>query len=239
LKGEKLKIKKSLNDKINAFLILMAYILALYSSKEYFIMGDASLMSTEFSKGNNDRNKQFLMQIAAWLIDNTGLTFDQIAQCCRLTLEEVQDIANEEIDVEKYNPIISGVITEKEIDDCKKNPNRVPNLIVKNIKKRSKAIGSVLGFTSAARRRDKPDAIYYLVKKFPILDNNVIAKLISTTNYTVEQVRDGSHHNMQNIKPQDPVLLGLCSQENLETEIEKAKVEEEKQERLKNIKNSY
>ncbi|MFP3020809.1 MAG: cell cycle transcriptional regulator TrcR [Wolbachia sp.] len=202
-------------------------------------MGDAFLMSMESSKGNNDRNKQFLMQIAAWLVDNTGLTFNQIAQCCRLALEEVQDIADEEIEVEKYNPIISGVITEKEIDDCKKNPNRVPNLIIKNIKKRSKAIGSILGFASAARRRDKPDAIYYLVKKFPILDNNVIAKLISTTNYTVEQVRDGSHHNMQNIKPQDPVLLGLCSQENLEAEVEKAKVEEEKQERLKNIKNSY
>ncbi|WP_353282854.1 cell cycle transcriptional regulator TrcR [Wolbachia endosymbiont (group A) of Pogonocherus hispidulus] len=202
-------------------------------------MGDAFLMSMESSKGNNDRNKQFLMQIAAWLVDNTGLTFNQIAQCCRLALEEVQDIADEEIEVEKYNPIISGVITEKEIDDCKKNPNRVPNLIIKNIKKRSKAISSILGFASAARRRDKPDAIYYLVKKFPILDNNVIAKLISTTNYTVEQVRDGSHHNMQNIKPQDPVLLGLCSQENLEAEVEKAKVEKEKQERLKNIKNSY
>lgn len=202
-------------------------------------MEDAFLMSMESSKGNNDRNKQFLMQIAAWLVDNTGLTFNQIAQCCRLALEEVQDIADEEIEVEKYNPIISGVITEKEIDDCKKNPNRVPNLIIKNIKKRSKAIGNILGFASTARRRDKPDAIYYLVKKFPILDNNVIAKLISTTNYTVEQVRDGSHHNMQNIKPQDPVLLGLCSQENLEAEVEKAKVEEEKQERLKNIKNSY
>ncbi|WMT84485.1 DUF1013 domain-containing protein [Wolbachia endosymbiont of Listronotus oregonensis] len=202
-------------------------------------MGDAFLMSMESSKGNNDGNKQFLMQIAAWLVDNTGLTFNQIAQCCRLALEEVQDIADEEIEVEKYNPIISGVITEKEIDDCKKNSNRVPNLIIKNIKKRSKAIGSILGFASTARRRDKPDAIYYLVKKFPILDNNVIAKLISTTNYTVEQVRDGSHHNMQNIKPQDPVLLGLCSQENLEAEVEKAKVEEEKQERLKNIKNSY
>lgn len=199
-------------------------------------MGDAFLMSMESSKGNNDRNKQFLVQIAAWLVDNTGLTFNQIAQCCRLALEEVQDIADEEIEVEKYNPIISGVITEKEIDDCKKNPNRVPNLIIKNIKKRSKAIGSILGFTSTARRRDKPDAIYYLVKKFPILDNNVIAKLISTTNYTVEQVRDGSHHNMQNIKPQDPVLLGLCSQENLEAEVEKAKVEEEKQERLKKYK---
>ncbi|MDR2045725.1 MAG: DUF1013 domain-containing protein [Rickettsiales bacterium] len=202
-------------------------------------MEDAFLMLTESSKSNNDRNKQFLMQIAAWLIDNTGLTFNQIAQCCRLALEEVQDIADEEIEVEKYNPIISGVITEKEIDDCKKNPNRVPNLIIKNIKKRSKVIGSILGFTSAARRRDKPDAIYYLVKKFPILDNNIIAKLISTTNCTVEQVRDGSHHNMQNIKPQDPVLLGLCSQENLEAEVEKAKVEKEKQERLKNIKNSY
>ncbi|MDV6249002.1 cell cycle transcriptional regulator TrcR [Wolbachia endosymbiont of Zaprionus taronus] len=199
-------------------------------------MGDAFLMSMESSKGNNDRNKQFLVQIAAWLVDNTGLTFNQIAQCCRLALEEVQDIADEEIEVEKYNPIISGIITEKEIDDCKKNPNRVPNLIIKNIKKRSKAIGSILGFASKARRRDKPDAIYYLVKKFPILDNNVIAKLISTTNYTVEQVRDGSHHNMQNIKPQDPVLLGLCSQENLEAEVEKAKVEEEKQERLKKYK---
>ncbi|WP_425386058.1 cell cycle transcriptional regulator TrcR [Wolbachia endosymbiont (group A) of Barypeithes pellucidus] len=202
-------------------------------------MGDAFLMSMESSEGNNDRNKQFLMQIAAWLVDNTGLTFNQIAQCCRLALEEVQDIADEEIEVEKYNPIISGIIMEKEIDDCKKNPNRVPNLIIKNIKKRSKAIGNILGFASTARRRDKPDAIYYLVKKFPILDNNVIAKLISTTNYTVEQIRDGSHHNMQNIKPQDPLLLGLCSQENLEAEVEKAKVEEEKQERLKNIKNSY
>ncbi|QOD38256.1 cell cycle transcriptional regulator TrcR [Candidatus Wolbachia massiliensis] len=202
-------------------------------------MGDTSLMATELSKGKSDRNKQFLMQIAAWLVDNTALTFNQIAQCCRLALEEVQDIADEEIDVEKFNPVISGIITEKEIDDCKKNPNRIPSLIAKNVKKRSKVIGNIFGFASVARRRDKPDAIYYLIKKFPILDNNVIAKLISTTNYTVEQVRDGSHYNMQNIKPQDPVLLGLCSQEDLEVEIEKAKVKEEKQERLKNIKENY
>ncbi|APR99227.1 cell cycle transcriptional regulator TrcR [Wolbachia endosymbiont of Folsomia candida] len=202
-------------------------------------MWDASLMSTEFSKGNNDRNKQFLIQIAAWLVDNTGLTFDQIAKCCELTLKDVQDIADEEIDVEKYNPIMSGVVTQKELDDAEKNPNQVPNLIMKNIKKRSKVIGNAFGFASAARRRDKPDAIYYLVKKFPILDNSVIAKLISTTNCTVEQVRNGSHHNMQNIKSQDPVLLGLCSQENLEAEVEKAKVEEEKQERLKNIKDNF
>ncbi|AAW71117.1 DUF1013 domain-containing protein [Wolbachia endosymbiont of Brugia malayi] len=196
-------------------------------------------MSTELSKGNNDRNKQFFMQIAAWLVDNTALTFNQIAQCCRLALEEVQGIADEEIDVEKFNPVISGIITEKEIDNCRRNPNHIPSLIAKNIKKRSKVVGNILGFASAARRRDKPDAIYYLIKKFPILDNGVIAKLISTTSYTVEQVRDGSHYNMQNIKPQDPILLGLCSQENLEAEVEKARVKEEKRERLKNIKKNY
>lgn len=107
-------------------------------------MGDAFLMSMKSSKGNNDRNKQFLVQIAAWLVDNTGLTFNQIAQCCRLALEEVQDIADEEIEVEKYNPIISGIITEKEIDDCKKNSNRVPNLIIKNIKKEVKRLVAFL-----------------------------------------------------------------------------------------------
>lgn len=201
-------------------------------------MGDVFSMSMESSKDNKDRNEQFLMQVAAWLVDNTSLTFDQIAQCCKLSLEKVQDIADEEIEVEKYDPIISEIITEKEIDNCKKNPNRVPNLIIKNIKKRAKTI-SFLAFASTARRRDKPNAIYYLVKNFPILNNNVIAKLVSTTNYTVEQVRDGSHHNILNIKPQDPVLLGLCSQENLEAEVEKAKVEEEKKQRLKNINNSY
>jgi hypothetical protein len=203
------------------------------------MIGDAFLTSSGLSKGSNNRNRQFLMQIAAWLIDNTGLTFEQIAQCCELTIKEVQDIADEEIDVEKYNPVVSGIITEKEIDDCKKKPNQVPKFITKNIKKRSKMIGGTIGFVSPARRRDKPDAIYYLIKKFPVLDNNVVAKLISTTNYTVERIRNGSHHNMQNIKPQDPVLLGLCSQENLESEVEKAKVEEEKQERLKNIKDNH
>lgn len=114
-------------------------------------MGDAFLMSMESSKGNNDRNKQFLVQIAAWLVDNTGLTFNQIAQCCRLALEEVQDIADEEIEVEKYNPIISGIITEKEIDDCKKNPNRVPNLIIKNIKK---GVKRLVAFLALPLRQD-------------------------------------------------------------------------------------
>ncbi|MDG7056411.1 MAG: DUF1013 domain-containing protein [Wolbachia endosymbiont of Meromenopon meropis] len=195
-------------------------------------------MLVEFSK-SNDRDKRLLMQIAAWLVDNTALTFKQIAQCCKLALEDVQKIADEEIDVERFNPIISGIMTQKEIDSCKKKPNRIPNLIVKNIRKRGKSICKTSNFVSSARRRDKPDAVYFLIKKFPILDNYVIAKLISTTNSTVEQVRDGSHYNMQNIRPQDPVLLGLCSQENLEIEIEKAKIKEEKQERLKNIKENY
>lgn len=196
-------------------------------------------MSSELFKGNNDKSKQFLMQIAVWLVDNTALTFNQIAQCCELTLEEVQDIADEKVDAKGFNPIVSGIITEKEIDDCKKDLDRIPNLIAKGFKGRNKIGSSILGITSVVRRRDKPDAIYYLIKKFPILDNNVIAKLISTTSHTVEQVKNGSHYNMQNIKPQDPVLLGLCKQEDLEAEIEKAKIKEERRERLKNIKKKY
>jgi len=199
---------------------------------------DSSLTSTEFAKSNS-RNKQLIfMQIAAWLIDNTGLTFSQIAQCCKLDLEEVQDIADEEIDVEKYNPVASGIMTEKDIFDCQENLEKVPKLVMRNVRMKNKALGNILGFTSTARRRDKPDAIYHLIKKFPILNNNVIAKLVSTTHHTVEQIRNGSHHNMQNIRPQDPVLLGLCSQKNLEAEVEKANVEREKQERLQNIKNN-
>ncbi|QKX00922.1 DUF1013 domain-containing protein [Wolbachia endosymbiont of Dipetalonema caudispina] len=202
-------------------------------------MVDVFLMSSELFKGNNDKSKQFLMQIAVWLVDNTALTFNQIAQCCELTLEEVQDIADEKVDAKGFNPIVSGIITEKEIDDCKKDLDRIPNLIAKGFKGRNKIGSSILGITSVVRRRDKPDAIYYLIKKFPILDNNVIAKLISTTSHTVEQVKNGSHYNMQNIKPQDPVLLGLCKQEDLEAEIEKAKIKEERRERLKNIKKKY
>nr|WP_240034509.1 hypothetical protein [Wolbachia endosymbiont of Aedes albopictus] len=83
-------------------------------------MGDTFLMSMESSKDNKDRNQQFLMQVAAWLVDNTSLTFNQIAHCCKLSLEKVQDIADGEIEVEKYDPIISEIITEKEIDNCKK-----------------------------------------------------------------------------------------------------------------------
>ncbi|MCV3769303.1 MAG: DUF1013 domain-containing protein [Wolbachia pipientis] len=202
-------------------------------------MVDVFLMSSELFKGNNDKSKQFFMQIAVWLVDNTALTFNQIAQCCELTLEEVQDIADEKVDAKGFNPIVSGMITEKEIDDCKKDLDRIPNLIAKGFKGRNKISSSILGVTSVVRRRDKPDAIYYLIKKFPILDNNVIAKLISTTSHTVEQVKNGSHYNMQNIKPQDPVLLGLCKQEDLEAEIEKAKIKEERRERLRNIKKKY
>lgn len=203
------------------------------------MVSDSPFISEKFSKGSSGNKHLILMKIAAWLIDNTSLTFNQIAQSCGLNLEEVQDIADEEITVEKYNPVAFGIMTENDINYCQNNANQVPKFIANNIKMRSKAISNTFGATSAARRRDKPDAIYYLIKKFPILDNNVIAKLVSTTNQTVEQIRNSSHHNMQNIKPQDPVLLGLCSQKNLEAEVEKAEIEKEKQERLKNIKNNY
>ncbi|MGL9725563.1 MAG: hypothetical protein ACR5KV_02410 [Wolbachia sp.] len=96
-----------------------------------FLMRNAFSTLIKSFKDNNNGNKHFLMRIAAWLINNTTLTFNQIAQCCGLTPKEAQTMADEEIEVEEYNPIISGIVTEKEIDDSEKNPNHIPKLIVK------------------------------------------------------------------------------------------------------------
>ncbi|MGL9725564.1 MAG: cell cycle transcriptional regulator TrcR [Wolbachia sp.] len=96
--------------------------------------------------------------------------------------------------------------------------------------------GNIIVICTTAKCRDKPDTVHFLTINFPELSNNMIAKLISTTNCTVEQIRDGSHHNMKNIIPRDPVLIDLYRQEDLNAEVEKVKVEKEKQERLKNIK---
>lgn len=186
-----------------------------------------------------NKDKKLFMQIAAWLIDKTSLTFYQIAQCCKLDCQEVQDIADGELDIGEYNPIASGIITEKEINKCSNDASQVPTLNKNITKKKGRATSNAFGFTPAARRRDKPDGIYYLIKKYDCLDYNAIARLIATTINTVEKIANGSHANMTNIKPQDPVLLGLCSQKDLEDEVERAEVAREKQERLKNIKNDF
>jgi hypothetical protein len=154
---------------------------------------------------------------AVWLVDNTALTFAQIASFCGLHELEVEGIADGDVaqGISGINPCDAGQLTMDEITRCEKDPNALLNLshsiaddfIFK--KKKGK-------YTPVARRQDKPDAIHWLVKNCPGVTDKQIIKLIGTTISTIDAIRDRTHWNMGNIRSRDPVLLGLCSQVELD-----------------------
>jgi uncharacterized protein len=154
-----------------------------------------------------------------WLIDNTSLTFDQIGRFCGIHELEVKAMADgvASAGIDGTDPISSKQLTKEEIERCTKDPSAHLKLSISsahNIAKKKKNIGP--GYTPIARRQDKPDAIYWLLKNCPNIQNTQIVKLIGTTKSTIEAIRDRSHWNMKNIKPRDPVLLGLTSQSDLD-----------------------
>jgi hypothetical protein len=160
---------------------------------------------------------------AVWLIDNTTLTFEQISEFCNLHVLEVQAIADGDVGqgILGFDPILNGQLTQEEIDNCckdstlslKKSSSSLPE--TKNKNKGPKYI-------PLARRGDKPDAIAWIVKNHPEVKNNQISKLIGTTKDTIEKIRTRSHWNISNITAKHPVLLSLCSQDDLENAIVKA-----------------
>lgn len=165
---------------------------------------------------------------AVWLIDNTSLTFEQIAEFCGMHELEVKGIADGEVarGVMGYDPITNGQLTKEEIDRCCKNP--VAKLILKTNSTYEAVVSAkkkTAKYTPVARRQDKPDAIYWIIKNFPEISDAKITKLLGTTKSTVEAVRDRTHWNIQNIKPRDPVLLGICTQTELDNFIEMARLE--------------
>lgn len=164
---------------------------------------------------------------AIWLIDNTALTFKQIADFCGIHELEIKGIADGEVSqgIMGLDPIAGGQLTKEEIMRCTKDPSSSLRLFVNSAydlvstKKKQQS-----RYTPIARRQDKPDAIYWLLKNCPeILDNQII-KLVGTTKSTIEAIRDRSHWNMKNIRPRDPVLLGICSQVELDKSIEQAQL---------------
>ncbi|WP_333023034.1 cell cycle transcriptional regulator TrcR [Wolbachia endosymbiont of Pentidionis agamae] len=187
---------------------------------------DISYNSSElgiFLKCNDSNTNKAFLEIASWFIDNTSLTFEQIAKCCKLNYNDIKSIADGEIEVTACNPITMGRITKEEILDCEKKHNKIPQLETRKSN------------IPVPKRRDKPDAVYWILKNYPAMGDAIIAKLIGTTTNTVEQIRNGTHHNINNIRPRDPVLLYLCRQEDLEQEILKMQIALEKIARLKNI----
>jgi uncharacterized protein len=152
---------------------------------------------------------------AVWLVDNTGLTFPQIADFCGLHVLEVQGIADETVATKVIgrDPIKAGELTDAEIKRAEADPQVRMNILSgPDQYKRTKGPR----YTPVSKRQEKPDGIAWLLRNHPELTDGQISRLIGTTKSTIAAIRDKSHWNIQGIKAQDPVALGLCSQRDLD-----------------------
>lgn len=168
---------------------------------------------------------------AVWLVENTSLTFVQIAKFCGLHELEVQGIADGDVasGIIGQSPILSGQLTYEEIRRCEQDQNAIL-LINQNVSSSIKTAVKRSKYTPIARRQDKPDGISYLLKYYPDISNNQIKKLVGTTDKMIESIRNRQHWNMKNIKPRDVVLLGLCSQSQFNDVISQVKSSQDKTE---------
>ena len=176
------------------------------------------------------------MATAVWLVENTTLTFKQIAQFCNLHEVEVQGIADGEVakGIMAYNPIISGQLTKEEIEQSSNDENR--NLQIKNTDiEISNEDKKVKKYIPLSKRQDKPDSALWLIKHHSLLKDSQIAKLVGVTKGSVTSIKNKSYWNYNNLNPKDPVALGLFSQKDLVEAIEKSerRIKREKKEKEK------
>ncbi|MBN9054060.1 DUF1013 domain-containing protein [Shinella sp. PSBB067] len=160
---------------------------------------------------------------AVWLVDNTALSFDQIATFCKLHPLEVKAIADGESaqGIKGLDPISTGQLSREEIARAEANPNHKLKLSEPKVRvPESKRKGP--RYTPVSKRQDRPNAILWLVRNHPELKDAQISRLVGTTKSTIEQIRERTHWNSANLAPMDPVTLGLCSQIDLDLEVERA-----------------
>ncbi|MFO1188544.1 MAG: cell cycle transcriptional regulator TrcR [Alphaproteobacteria bacterium] len=160
---------------------------------------------------------------AVWLIENTTLTFDQVAEFCGLHALEVQAIADGEVaaGIVGLDPVASGQLTREEISRCEGDrTQRLKTALTTLPIPQARPKGA--RYTPVSRRQDRPDAIAWLIRYHPELTDAQIAKLLGTTKPTIASVRNRTHWNIQAIRPRDPVTLGLCSQADLNAAVERA-----------------
>ena len=174
------------------------------------------------------------MATAVWLVENTTLTFKQIATFCNLHEVEIQGIADGEVakGIMAYNPIISGQLTREEIELSSKDENR--NLQIKNTDiEISSDDKKIKKYIPLSKRQDKPDSALWLIKHHSLLKDSQIAKLVGVTKASVTSIKNKSYWNYNNLNPKDPVALGLFTQKNLVEAIEKAerRIKKEKKEK--------
>ena len=176
------------------------------------------------------------MATAVWLVENTTLTFKQIAGFCKLHEVEIQGIADGEVakGIVGYNPIISGQLTREEIKLSSEDENRPLNLISNEVEIESSE-KKIKKYVPLSKRQDKPDSALWLTKQHSILKDSQIAKLVGITKNSATAIRNKSYWNYNNLNPKDPVAMGLFSQKNLVDAIEKAdrRIKREKKEKEK------
>ena len=185
------------------------------------------------------------MATAVWLVENTTLTFKQIANFCNLHEVEIQGIADGEVakGIKAYNPIISGQLSREEIELSSKDENR-PLLIKSTDIEISNNEKKIKKYVPLSKRQDKPDSALWLIRQHNMLKDSQIAKLVGITKNSVTSIRNKSYWNYNNLNPKDPVALNLFSQKDLVESLEKAerrikreKKEKEKAKQAKEISN--
>ena len=159
---------------------------------------------------------------AVWLVDNTTLTFEQIATFCNLHLLEVSAIADDEVatGIVGRDPTAAGQITQEELDRCSADPSAV--IVMSKQRELPIKRARQTRYTPLAKRQDKPDAIAWMIRNHSEISDAQIGKLLGTTKNTIRSIRENSHWNSPNIRPRDPVMLGLCTQVRLNETVARA-----------------
>ena len=163
------------------------------------------------------------MATAVWLVENTSLTFKQIADFCNMHEVEIQGIADGEVakGIVGYNPIISGQLTKEEIDLSSKDQNRSLNIIDKDVEIKNSE-NKIKKYVPLSKRQDKPDSALWLIKNHANLKDSQVAKLVGITKNSVTSIRNKSYWNYNNLNAKDPVAMGLFTQKELMEALEKA-----------------
>ena len=159
---------------------------------------------------------------AVWLVENTKITFKQIADFCNLHELEIKGIADGDVakGIKAYNPILAGQLTREEIEECSKDNSRS---LVLNKKKLDIVIqNKTKNYIPLSKRQDRPNAVYWLIKNHSQLSDGQIAKLVGSTKNTVSLIRNNNYWNSSNLSPKDPVVFNLCSQIDIKNAVDKA-----------------
>ena len=161
---------------------------------------------------------------AIWLVDNTSLSFKQIASFCGMHELEIKGIADGEvgIGIKGLNPVTNNQLSKEEIERCSNDLSLNLEIIVNEASIKTDQSNQKNKYTPLSKRQDRPDAVYWLIRNHPELKDSQIARLVGSTKSTIDGIRNRTNWNMNNIRPQDPVGLGLCKQVELDEALEKA-----------------